>query len=159
MTAISALALTPLPNASGRATLTVAVDDGTDRASTTFVVTVSAVNDPPTLTLPAAFTVTEDLSHVVPTIAVADPDAAESDLVVTLSATSGRLALAAGTRARYIAGASGATRIVVTGTRAVLHKRARPPQLPPRQQLRRARRHRRVGRQSWATTAAVARSW
>ena len=50
------LAYTPLPNASGSATLTLSVDDGQAIATASFVVTVTPVNDAP------AFTAGPDLS-------------------------------------------------------------------------------------------------
>jgi len=51
------IAVTPAPNQSGSATITVTVSDGSSTASDTFVLTVSPVDDPPTITdIPDQFT-------------------------------------------------------------------------------------------------------
>jgi hypothetical protein len=54
------LLFTPAPNAFGNATITVTVNDGQSTTSTSFVLTVNPVNDPPTLTQIANITVNQN---------------------------------------------------------------------------------------------------
>jgi gliding motility-associated-like protein len=52
--------VTPAANESGTATISIRVNDGTATATRNFIVTVTAVNDPPTISPIAAQTITED---------------------------------------------------------------------------------------------------
>ncbi|HVY70035.1 MAG TPA: tandem-95 repeat protein [Verrucomicrobiae bacterium] len=60
------LEITQVPNASGTVTITLTVDDGALNASTSFALTIFAVNDAPTITGLADFSVAED--SIVPTV-------------------------------------------------------------------------------------------
>ena len=67
----------------GPATITVTVDDGTTAVPTTFDVTVSAVDDPPTITAIADQGILEDGSTGALAFTIGDPDTAIGTLVVT----------------------------------------------------------------------------
>ena len=60
-------------------------------AAGSLAITVSAVNDPPQLTLPGAQTINEDTTAIIPGISVTDVDAGSGNLTVSLSVVSGRL--------------------------------------------------------------------
>ena len=77
------LTVTPALNQSGTATITVSVSDGQLSASSSFVLTVNAVNDSPTIaSLPAA-TVPLNIPTVLQSVVIGDVDTAASSLVVT----------------------------------------------------------------------------
>jgi VCBS repeat-containing protein len=61
----------------------------------TVTITITRVNDAPTLTVPAAQTVDEDKDLPITSIAVADIDAAESTTIVPLPPNAGQIQLAA----------------------------------------------------------------
>lgn len=100
--------VTPLPNASGAATITLTVNDGTDQASSAFLVTVTAVNDPPTISAIAAQTINEDTSTGAISLTIGDVETAATGLV--LSATSSNVALIGVPQITF--GGSGAARTV-----------------------------------------------
>jgi hypothetical protein len=75
------LVVTPEPDANGSTTITVMVSDGTLSAGSTFVLTVTGVNDPPVLSAIGAQTVNEDQSLSVP-FSVTDVDTPLGNLVV-----------------------------------------------------------------------------
>lgn len=75
------ITLTPQPNANGTATITVVVSDGATPTSTSFVLTVSAVNDPPTFAIsnalvivPTGATGTQTLANFTVSMSVGPPD-------------------------------------------------------------------------------------
>ena len=73
------------------------VNDGnTDSNPATKVVSVTAVNDAPTINLPASISVTEDLATALTDISFSDVDAGASSVTVTLSVPSGSLAATSG---------------------------------------------------------------
>ena len=82
---------TPLANNTSARTLTVEVTDGTASAQATSSITITGVNDAPSVTAPATFTVTEDLAGnlVFGETSFVDPD---SSVTVTLSVADGVLA-------------------------------------------------------------------
>ncbi len=102
------LAYNPAPNFNGTDTISYTVrDDGTTngqpdpRAATgTLTVTVTAVNDAPTLAPPAAQTADEDTPLTLPPVVVGDPDDADDGTLgneivqVSLSVAHGTVALA-----------------------------------------------------------------
>jgi len=88
------LTVTPQPNASGLSTITVSVSDGVLSTSTSFVLTVNAVNDPPVLSVISAQTINEDQSVVVP-FTIADVETAAASL--SLQAVSSNVSLVGGT--------------------------------------------------------------
>lgn len=90
------LTATPSENQSGTTTITVAVNDGLTVAQTSFVLTVTAVDDPPTFAagVPSAISTLTDTATTFQ-VTVNDPDTAGSTL--TLTATTTATALIANT--------------------------------------------------------------
>ena len=74
--------VTPVLNASGSATITVTVSDGTSTTSTTFLLTVNPVNDPPTISVISNISMTTGTSIVV-AFTVGDVESGPSHLSVT----------------------------------------------------------------------------
>ncbi len=100
--------VTPLPNQSGAATITVTVSDGVATKSTGFLVTVTAVNDPPTLSA-LADQITNMATPAGPiSFTVGDVETAAGAL--TLSATTSNPTLAP--VGNIVFGGSGASRTV-----------------------------------------------
>ncbi|MFW6146026.1 MAG: putative Ig domain-containing protein, partial [Planctomycetota bacterium] len=118
----------PTEHYNGADTLTATVNDqgntgsgGGGDVSDTVAITVNAVNDDPTVAVPAAQTVDEDGSLVFSSangnaIAVADVDSDAGDLTVTLAVTHGTLALADVGAVTLIGGADGTDTVTFTGT-------------------------------------------
>jgi type VI protein secretion system component Hcp len=120
------ITITPAPNASGSATITLVVTDGNNRTATTsFVLTVNAVNDAPTIAAVTAQTTNYGVPIDV-NVTLADPD---SDVnTVTLSASSSPGGILAsvtdltGTgsvrtlRLTPVSGASGTTSVTLTAS-------------------------------------------
>jgi hypothetical protein len=79
------LRLTPLPDQSGASTITVTVSDGTNEVSTTFDVTVLAVNDPPSINGLADLTINQDSGPTNMLFTVSDPESLPSSLLATAS--------------------------------------------------------------------------
>lgn len=77
------LTVTPALNQSGTATITVSVSDGQLSASSSFVLTVNAVNDTPTIAALPAATVPLNILTALQPVVIADVDTAASSLVVT----------------------------------------------------------------------------
>ncbi|MEZ5276883.1 MAG: Ig-like domain-containing protein [Opitutaceae bacterium] len=77
----------PAGNRSGAATITVVVSDGLLTASRAFQVTVSAVNDAPTVSNITNKTIIQDSSTGPIAFTVGDPDTALSSLVLTADST------------------------------------------------------------------------
>jgi predicted outer membrane repeat protein len=100
------LTLTPAANRFGTATITVTVSDGTATASETFVLTVSAVNDLPTISDLTDRSIPEDGSTGAIGFRVSDVETAASALTVT--ATSDNQTLVP--NASLIRGGSGTNR-------------------------------------------------
>jgi VCBS repeat-containing protein len=102
------LVITPATNASGTATITVSVSDGTLTSTQTFLLTVNAVNDAPTIVPVADITINEDTASSAFTINVGDIETPNNLTVTATSSVSGVVAPAGVS----ISG-SGATRTVV----------------------------------------------
>ncbi len=102
------IAITPAANRSGSATITLHATDGLTEAHAQFVVTVGAVNDPPTISSVSNVTIDENTSTPALAFTVADPDNDASSLTVT--ATSSNPAVLPVNR--IVIGGSGATRTV-----------------------------------------------
>lgn len=100
--------VTPAAGRSGTATITVTVSDGTQSASDTFVLTVSEVNDNPTISTIDDLTIDEDDSTGPINFTVGDAETAAASL--TLSATSSNPTLVP--VANIVFGGSGANRNV-----------------------------------------------
>src|SRR5439155_10936354 len=75
--------LLPASNPFGSATITVSVSDGADAASTTFILTVRPVNDPPTISPIADQTIDEDAPVGPLTFSIGDIETAASDLTLS----------------------------------------------------------------------------
>jgi hypothetical protein len=84
----------------------------------TIAVTVSAVNDPPVVTVPGAQTVAEDTNLTITGISVSDPDVASGQMQMALSAFNGTLTLASTAGLSFSSGANGTASMVFTGTLA-----------------------------------------
>jgi len=93
------LMLTPTANQSGSSTITVTVSDGSLTASRSFTLTVTAVNDPPTVAKPIddqIFNVGTAVSYTVPSATFADLDS--TNLTWTASGLPNGLTFKASTR-------------------------------------------------------------
>ncbi|NOH01782.1 MAG: cadherin-like domain-containing protein [Chloroflexi bacterium] len=121
------LSFTPAANANGSANLSVVLQDnggvangGADTsAPVNFTITVTAVNDAPVNTVPAAQSVNEDTDLVFSSgnsnaLSVADIDAASGSIQVTVSALNGTITPATGSGATI--GGSGTSSATITGT-------------------------------------------
>ena len=76
--------LTPAPNANGSTTVTVAVSDGYAISSTSFLLTVNPINDPPVLAAITNYTINEGTTLSFTSVAT-DPDAPPQTLTYSLS--------------------------------------------------------------------------
>ena len=84
------LDITPLENAFGETDITVTVNDGIDEVSTTFKLTVNAVNDPPTISAVEPIEINEDQT-VSFTVTLTDIDTAPEELKITGNAANAAL--------------------------------------------------------------------
>ncbi|MEA3213458.1 MAG: hypothetical protein QOE70_6515 [Chthoniobacter sp.] len=100
--------VTPAANQSGTATITVTVSDGTLSKSDTFLLTVNAVNDPPTISDIANRTINEDTGTGAISFTVGDVDTAAANLTVTRGSSNQTLV----PDANIVLGGSGASRTV-----------------------------------------------
>jgi hypothetical protein len=80
------LTVTPVPGASGSTTITVTVSDGTTTATASFLLTVNAVNDPPTISTIADTATDEDVPVVIG-FTVGDAETAPGSLTVSGSSS------------------------------------------------------------------------
>ena len=108
------LTATPALNEFGTATITVTVNDGTTTTSETFVLTVTAVNDAPTITDIADTTIAEDGATSALSFTLGDVETAAAALTVT--ATSSNTTLIP--NANLVFGGTGASR-TLTATHAL----------------------------------------
>jgi hypothetical protein len=116
----SHVTFTTATNATSAVTLTATINDGghtgsggAHSASDTTSITVTAVNDAPTVTVPSSITVTEDVAGAITGISFADIDAGSSTVTATLAVDSGTLA--ATSSGGVIVGGT-ATSLTLTGT-------------------------------------------
>lgn len=86
-----ALGYAPAANANGAVTLSLQVSDGSSQASRTATINISAVNDPPTLSLPALIALSEDEAGAVRPLSFADIDAGTASVLATFSVPAGTL--------------------------------------------------------------------
>ncbi len=84
------LDITPLENAFGETDITVTVNDGIDEVSTTFKLTVNAVNDHPTISAVEPIEINEDQT-VSFTVTLTDIDTAPEELKITGNAANAAL--------------------------------------------------------------------
>src|SRR5258706_6084858 len=87
--------VTPVPNGNGVTTITLTVNDGAATTTTHFQVTVTAVNDPPSITPIADQTILEDGTTGPLSFTIADIDKMGSDLTVTPGTSKIRLSASA----------------------------------------------------------------
>lgn len=109
--------LSPEPNQSGTTTVTLTVGDGVASATDTFVLTVNAVNDPPTVSAVADVGIDEDTSSGVLAFTVADIETAAGALTVTRASTNTTLLPVA----NIVLGGSGSDRTVTLTPAANQH--------------------------------------
>ncbi|MBV1909340.1 MAG: VCBS repeat-containing protein [Kangiellaceae bacterium] len=83
--------VTPVANESGNATITLTVSDGMLTASTSFAVTVTSVNDAPTISAINNQTINEDSATSSLSFTVADVETSASSLTVTSSSNNTKL--------------------------------------------------------------------
>jgi gliding motility-associated-like protein len=100
--------VTPAANQSGTAQITITVGDGSANTSTSFDLTVSAVNDAPTISTIADQTIDEDLSTSALAMTVGDVDNPVNSLTLTGSSDNTSLV----PNANIVFGGSGANRTV-----------------------------------------------
>ncbi len=100
--------LTPAPDQSGTSTITLTVSDGTLTATDTFVLTVNAVNDAPTLTLIVNQSTSEDTVTAAIPFIIGDIDTAVGSLIVNRSSSNTTLVPVA----NVVLGDSGTSRTV-----------------------------------------------
>ena len=100
--------ITPVSGTSGTATITLTVSDGVATASTSFQLTVTSVNDAPTITAIPAQTTPEDVPTGSLSFTVGDAETPAGTLVV-ISSSSNKVLVP---DANIIITGSGATRIV-----------------------------------------------
>ena len=84
------LEITPKENAFGETDITVTVNDGIDEVSTTFKLTINAVNDPPTISAVEPIEINEDQT-VSFTVTLTDIDTAPEELKITGNAANAAL--------------------------------------------------------------------
>jgi len=108
---------TPNANYNGPDSFTYTVSSGGVTETATINVNVAAVDDAPTLSVPAAQTTLEDTAHVISGIAVADVDGGV--LTTTLTVDHGTLLVTAGSGASVAGDGSGA--ITLSGTAAQIN--------------------------------------
>ncbi|PAW65870.1 MAG: hypothetical protein B9S34_09555 [Opitutia bacterium Tous-C1TDCM] len=106
--ATQTLTLTPAANQSGTATITLTVGDGTLSATRTFLFTVSAVNDAPTVSTVANLATNEDTATAALAFTVADIDTDVATVAVTGSSSNQTLV----PNANIVISGSGANRTV-----------------------------------------------
>jgi VCBS repeat-containing protein len=103
--------LNPVANASGSTTITVTVSDGTATASQSFVLTVTAINDPPTITAIADASTNEDTPLTV-NFTIGDVETLPGSLIV--SATSSNNAVVDSDTGISFAGSSASRNVTLT---------------------------------------------
>ncbi len=85
------MSVTPLPNKNGSAVITVRVNDGTATRNTTFNLTVTAVDDAPTISSIPNQTTDEDTATAAIPFTIGDLETALSALVVTVRSSNSTL--------------------------------------------------------------------
>lgn len=115
-TALNNLVYQPNANFNGPDALIISANDGTNTTNGTVNITVAAVNDAPTLTVPGAQIVNEDTPLVLTTINTTDIDSGGSPVRATLSALNGTLSLASTAGVSFINGTNGANSLTIEGS-------------------------------------------
>ncbi len=107
-TATRSITVVPLAGQTGTSTISVSVSDGTNTATDTFLLTVSAANTPPTISDVANQTINQDTTLGPIAFTVGDAQSAPGDLIVSASSSNPGLVPAAS----IALGGSGAARTV-----------------------------------------------
>jgi hypothetical protein len=102
------VSVTPAPNANGSAVITINLSDGSDTVSTSFTVTVNAVNDQPTISTINDQSINEDANTGDLAFTIGDVETAATALTVTASSSNTTLI----PLANITFGGSGANRTV-----------------------------------------------
>ncbi len=117
----SNLSFTTASNATSNVTLSVGIDDngnsgsgGPQSSSTSVLLSVTAVNDAPTITAPGSIGVTEDVASAITGISFTDVDAGSASVTVTLSVDSGTLNATSG--GGVTVSGSGTTTLMLSGS-------------------------------------------
>ena len=117
-TSASGVQVERIENANGATTLTITVSDGTLSATAQVVVTVTPVNDPPTLTIPTAtLTVAEDFAGATTLATAFDNDAGDSLSFSVVESTTGVVSVttsASGVQVESTTNTNGATTLTIT---------------------------------------------
>jgi len=115
------ITFTPSSNASGQGSATIEVSDGTMQTNLTVSISVSAVNDPPTLVLPQAPTVDQGVGPFsVSGFNAADVDAGAATLRLALTNAAGTVTVPDLGSAALVGGANGSSHLVLEGSLASL---------------------------------------
>ena len=101
--------VTPVAGLSGTATITVTVSDGTDNTPTNFTLTVTAVNDPPTITAITDQTTLEDTPTAAIAFSISDPESPPAGLTLTAASSNTTVV----PDANIVFGGTGANRTVI----------------------------------------------
>jgi hypothetical protein len=110
------LALALAPEASGQATITIGVSDGTYRVNESFVLTVQATNDVPSLTVPPAVSTLEDTSVAIGAFSISDEDAGTAVIEAAVTVSDGTLQLATLGDCTVGSGSNGSAAFTIRGT-------------------------------------------
>ncbi len=115
-TALNNLIYKPAANFNGPDAIVLSANDGFDTSNGTINVTVAAVNDAPTLTIPSGTqTATEDTPLAL-TIDTTDIDSGGGPVTATITASSGTLNLATTNGLSFLTGTNGTSTLSVEGT-------------------------------------------
>jgi hypothetical protein len=95
--------------------------DGADSNVATGAITVTPVNDTPTISVPGAQSVNEDTNLSITGTSVADIDSGTNDVTATLSVTSGTLTLAGTVGAGLAVSNDGTSTVTLVGTTAEIN--------------------------------------
>lgn len=127
-TAISSFTYYPRPGQTDNVTLTVSCDDrgntgngGAKTGSKSVSFTVREPNDPPVLSAPATVSGNEDSNITIGGVSIADPDAGNNSMEVTLNATNGVVRLATTYQLTFVSGSNNSSSMVFRGSRTRLN--------------------------------------
>ncbi len=117
-TSLNSVSVSSIANANGQTTLTIRINDGTLSDSTEVSVTVTAVNDPPTLTVSTtAITLIENFATIASIIVTTNDIEGDTLTVTVTESTTGVVTVTTssdGVRLSNIANANGRTTLTIT---------------------------------------------
>ena len=117
--AIGNLTFTPVANYNGTPSFTYTVSSGGVLETATVNMTVVAVNDAPTNTLPSAVVATEDTNKIITGVSVADIDSTTLTTTLSLPAGAGNISVVTGGSATISGNNSGT--VTISGTAAQIN--------------------------------------